>query len=360
MKILCFTDCLGAGGAQRQLVGLAVMLHQKGYDVKVCYYFDIPFYKEFLEERGIRHELIPSANSHIKRFLAVTKYFRQEKPDWVIAYQETPSICGCVARLFNHRFKLIVSERNTTQHTDYKERIRFNLFRMADVVVPNAYSQEDYIKRTFPFLSDKVVTIPNFVDLDYFVPSVKRKRRETPEVMVAASIWASKNTLGFIDVVAVLKEKGHKFHISWYGLNEKNKGYCDQCQEKIERLGVGDCIELMEKANQIKERYQNADFFCLPSFYEGTPNVICEAMACGLPIACSNVCDNSRYVKEGENGYLFDPLDGKNMADTISRMLSASDNEYDTFCANSRRLAEKLLSPDTFVDNYLKLINSPS
>ena len=44
MKILLFTDSLGAGGAQRQLVGLAVLLKQQGYEVKVCTYFDIDFF----------------------------------------------------------------------------------------------------------------------------------------------------------------------------------------------------------------------------------------------------------------------------------------------------------------------------
>ena len=78
MKILCFTDCLGAGGAQRQLVGLAVMLHQRGYDVKVCYYFDIPFYKDYLVEKTVEHELIPNASSHIKRIHAVARYFHKE------------------------------------------------------------------------------------------------------------------------------------------------------------------------------------------------------------------------------------------------------------------------------------------
>ena len=77
MKILCFIDCLGAGGAQRQLVGLASMLHQRGIDVKVCYYHDIPYYKEYLEERGIEHVLIPSACSQIKRIHAVARFFRQ-------------------------------------------------------------------------------------------------------------------------------------------------------------------------------------------------------------------------------------------------------------------------------------------
>ena len=49
MRIILFTDCLGAGGAQRQLVGLAVMLKEKGYDVKVATYYDSDFYKHNLD-----------------------------------------------------------------------------------------------------------------------------------------------------------------------------------------------------------------------------------------------------------------------------------------------------------------------
>lgn len=356
MKVLCFTDCLGAGGAQRQLVGLAYMLHQRGMEVKVCYYYDIPFYQEYLDERGVQHELIPSASSHLKRIPTVTKYFHQEKPDWVIAYQETPSLVATLAKIFGGRFYLIVSERNTTQHTGFNEKLRFNLFRWTDYIVPNAYSQEDYIKQTFPFLSNKVVTIPNFVDLNYFVPPATRQRREKPEIMIAASIWPSKNTLGFIDAVAVLKAKGYKFHISWYGLNAKNKEYCDQCQDKIILLGLEDCIELKEKTKKIKECYQNADYFCLPSFYEGTPNVICEAIACGLPVVCSDVCDNSRYVAEGENGFLFNPKDTNSIVAAFERLFALSDIEYNQYGHRSRELAEQKLSKEEFFNAYIKLI----
>ena len=45
MKILLFIDSLGSGGAQRQIVGLATMLKEKGYGVKMVTYYDIPFYK---------------------------------------------------------------------------------------------------------------------------------------------------------------------------------------------------------------------------------------------------------------------------------------------------------------------------
>lgn len=355
-KILCLIDSLGAGGAQRQLVGLATFLKEQNYDVTVACYHDVPFYVELLQSKGVPYVLLKKAQRSTFRFWHVARYIRRSKPDVVIAYLETPSICACVARLFNPRFKLIVSERNTTQHTGRKERIRFNLFRMADYVVPNAYSQEDYLRAHFPKLSDKIVTIPNFVDLEHFVPPKERHRREVPEVMVAASIWASKNTLGFIDAVAQLKQKGYKFHISWYGLNTKHIEYINQCKQKIEHLDVVDYIELKEKTTNILEKYQDADYFCLPSFYEGTPNVICEAMACGLPIVCSDVCDNSRYVSSDKNGFLFNPKDVTTIVTAFERLFALNDVDYVSFGNCSREKAEQIFSKDVFINTYLKIL----
>lgn len=355
-KILCFIDFLGPGGAQRQLVGLACFLKERGYDVTVAVYHNNGFYANQLQASGVSYHYLKKAENSFFRIWHIARYIRRTKTDVVIAYLETPSICACVARLFNHRFKLIVSERSTTQHTGLNERIRFNLFRVADYVVPNAYSQESYIKTTFPKLANKTITIPNFVDLQHFVPPLERHRREVPEIMIAASIWPSKNTLGFIDAVTALKAKGHRFHISWYGLNKKHVDYINQCRQKIERLGVAEYIELKEKTTQIKGCYQDADYFCLPSFYEGTPNVICEAMACGLPVVCSDVCDNSKYVHEGENGFLFDPKDTDSIVAAFERLFALNDGEYKSYCNHSRMLAEQKLSKEAFVNANINLL----
>ena len=354
-KVLLLVDSIGPGGAQRQLVGLATFLKEHEYDVSVACYHDNRFYVEQLLKNDIPYIYLKKANGSSFRIWHVARFIRHEKPNVVISYLETPSICACVAKLFNHSFKLIVSERNTTQHTGRNETIRFNLFRTADYVVPNAYSQEAYIREVFPCLAKKTATIPNFVDLVYFTP-VYKQRKSTPEIMVAASIWASKNTLGFIDAVALLKERGCNCHISWYGKSESNIDYYNQCQGKITQLGIEDYITLKEKTAQIKERYQESDLFCLPSFYEGTPNVLCEAMACGLPVLCSDVCDNGQYVKEGVNGYLFNPKDPQEMANKIECALLLSDDDYTDFCKKSRTIAEDKLSKKVFVEKYLKLL----
>ena len=356
-KILCLIDSIGPGGAQRQLVGLATFLKECGYEITVLCYHDNSFYLEQLQRNDIPYFYLEKAQNAIFRIWHIARYMRKNKPDVVISYLETPSICACVAKFFNRSFKLIVSERSTTQHTGRNERIRFNLFRVADYVVPNAYSQKKYIIDHFPTLTNKTITIPNFVDLDYFTP-VYKQRRYIPEIMVAASIWALKNTLGFIDAVYLLKEKGLQFHISWYGNNNEHIEYINKCQEKIDEYGVGDYITLKDKTTQIKKCYQEADFFCLPSFYEGTPNVICEAMACGLPIACSNVCDNGLYVVDEENGYLFDPKDKNSMADAMEKMLSLDKDGYDNYSKASRARAEAMFSNKRFLELYINLIET--
>lgn len=355
-RVLCIIDSLGPGGAQRQLVGLAHFLKEDGYDVVVATYHDNRFYVDQLLSGGVPYVYVKKAQKGLLRQWHLLRYIQKVQPDVVISYLEAPSIRACVAHLCYRRFKLIVSERNTTQHTGCAEIVRFNIFRLADYVVPNAFSQTRYINTRFPFLADKTVTITNFVDLIHFIPPSIRLRHEIPEIVVVASIWASKNTLGFIDAVSILHNAGIRFHISWYGKVDSSIHYYNQCKQKIVSLGVGDVIELKEKTNEIKKCYQEADYFCLPSFYEGTPNVICEAMACGLPVACSDVCDNGRYVIENENGFLFDPGSPDSIAAALLRMLDLSGVDYAQYCLNSRLKAEQLLSKERFVESYKSLI----
>lgn len=357
MKILLLIDSLGAGGAQRQLVGLATMLKRLKYNVIVVTYYDNSFYADILLNAGVPYVFLKDAHGIYKRITVIAKYIRKQSPDWVISYLETPSVVASIAHIFNRKFKLMVSERNTTQKVGKNEKIRFNLFRSADYVVANAYSQKKFIIKYFPYLEFKTFAIPNFVDTDLFVP-VPRERRVVPEIVIAASIWKPKNTLGFIDAMKQLRDRGLKFHVSWYGKVPSNMEYFDECVNKIVNFGLQDCIRLLDKTKAIKEKYQNADYFILPSFYEGTPNVICEAMACGLPIACSNVCDNSIYVEPGKNGVLFNPHSVESMAEAIAGLLSIDSATYSSYCNHSREMAVEKLSKNKFVESYINLLEN--
>lgn len=355
-RVLCLIDSLGPGGAQRQMVGLASLLVERGVQIKVITYHDIPFYAPFLEENGVEYDCVLCGRGLLDRLWKIGKTTKSFAPDVVISFLDTPNILTSLLRAYKREWRLIVSERNTSQKKGLREFLRFNLYRFADFVVPNAFSQEKFIKQHFPFLSPKVVTIPNYVDLDFFAPPAIRTRPASPEVIIVASIRPSKNVINLIAAVSSLKTKGYKFHVSWYGRSEEFEEYFNQCSERIQQCGVSDVIDLKEKTCQIKERYLGADYFCLPSFYEGTPNVICEAMACGLPIACSDVCDNARYVSEEENGALFNPTDVESIVRAFEKLFSLGESEYRDYCRDSRAKAEALLSKEKFVDSYWRLI----
>ena len=355
-RVSLFIDSLGPGGAQRQIVGLAILLKKKGFDVKLATYFDLDFYKYALDNAGISYELIKGAASHIGRIWAVMKYYSRERYDWVIAYQETPSLILSLLKLFGFKFKLIVSERNTTQTFTLKDRIRFFLYRWADLIVPNSYAQEEILLSNYPQMKSKVITITNFVDLDYF-DFYEYQSKGVPEIVIAASIWPPKNTLGFIEAVRIVKNRGLNIHFKWYGYSGSNKDYYDKAMSLIKAYHLEDYLELLPKTSNIKQAYRDCRYFCLPSFYEGTPNVIAEAMSTGRPILCSDISDNPRFVVNFENGFLFDPCDPVSIANAIEIATHLTEEEYKAMCLKSREIAKEMLSESVFINKYIEILN---
>jgi glycosyltransferase involved in cell wall biosynthesis len=358
-KIICFTDSLGSGGAQRQLVGLACLLKEQGYDVSVLLYYDNPFYKPALDKAGIESVVIGNTANPIKRLWKLYRYLKKQPCDVVIAYQETPSL---IASLFRPLFKwqkLIVSERNTTQKLTIKDKIRFWLYRFADTIVPNSYSQANFINCTYPRLSSKITVITNFVDTTSFVPVVSRAQKSgATRILTVARITPQKNILRYIEAVGIIKNKMRTmFECHWYG-DTDNKEYYTECIEAIEKYKLQDVFYFHPASADIIKQYQSHDVFCLPSIYEGFPNVICEAMSCGLPVLCSNVCDNPHIVQDSENGYLFNPYDVQQMTDCIERISQLSNEEYEAISYNNAEKSKDMFSMSVFLDKYTTIIES--
>ncbi len=352
-RILLLIDSLGAGGAQRQIVGLAILLQERGYQVKIIYYHPDYFYRVYLDEHDVENEYVDEAKNNVKRFFLIVHAIRKYNPKIVISFLDKPNMIACLLKSIGMKFRLIAGERNTTQFLNRSEKLKFNFLKKADIIVPNSFSQERLIKTHFPHLSHKVHTIVNFVDLETYCPKPNKKRGNI--IIVVASAWAPKNTLGLIEAAKIMKEHGYSFMIRWFGVYEKTP-YEKECQVRIRKYGLEDVFQLLPKTVVIAQEYQNADYFCLPSFYEGTPNALCEALACGLPVICSDVCDNGIYIKEGANGFLFNPHIVSEMADKIEKALLLSDEQYYGCCKVSREVAETCFSEERFVEEYNNLL----
>ena len=356
-RILCLIDSLGPGGAQRQLVGLASMLYESKYEVCVVTYHNDSFFKPVLSEKGIVHSEIGEGLSSLRRILEVRKIVKKFQPDCVISYQETPSLIACLIRLSGLKFKLLVSERSTTQVITKKDKVRFALYKIADYIVPNSYSQSDFLKMNYKWMIPKMRTIINCVDTNHFSPLPQPADSHSLRFVTASSVSKNKNVLAFVEAVNLVAKKGARdYSIKWYGEVEESKTLCEECRELIRKYNLDDIFEILPKTNNILEEYRKADVFFFPTLYEGTPNALCEAMSCGLFILSSDVCDNPRYVQDGKNGVLFDPKSVNSMSDALVKTLEMPVEEIREYGKRSREIAMKEFSKETFINQYIKLI----
>lgn len=354
-RILCFIDSLTSGGAQRQIVGLSQLLKEQGYEIKFIYYHPLTFYKPDLDKYSIKNECVSKAANKWLRIFKIYQTIKAFKPDIVISYLDTPNIISCLLKAAGMKYRLIVSERNTSQSLNYHEKIKFFLMKWADVIVPNSYSQEKFIKNYFPELTYKITTITNFVDSNIFSP-LPKKTTEICNILCIGRVTPQKNVVTFLNVITKLKEAGYKIKIRWYGYSDAN--YLALCKSLIQKYEISDIFTFEEPVKDIVDIYRKADAFCLPSLWEGFPNVICEAMCCGLPILCGSICDNSLIIEDGNNGFLFNPHSEENMIKIISQFINLDHKKKMDMGKYSRELALQKFSTKPFLKKYIQLIEA--
>ena len=81
-------------------------------------------------------------------------------------------------------------------------------------------------------------------------------------------------------------------------------------------------------------------------------------MSCGKPVLCSRVCDNPYIVEDGGNGMMFNPLDEEDIAQSIIKMCKLSEEQRASMGRRSRKIAEEKFSVETFVNQYINLIEA--
>jgi len=148
--------------------------------------------------------------------------------------------------------------------------------------------------------------------------------------------------------------------VNWYGdavkSKDPNESIYEQARKKIQKHGLEAVFKLHPPVNDLASFYRQSSALVLPSFYEGLPNVVCEAMACGLPILMSNVCDSKNLVTELENGLLFSPESINEMADALIRFSEIPFSKRTEMGEASREKALSMFNAEKYYDNYLQVI----
>ena len=128
-----------------------------------------------------------------------------------------------------------------------------------------------------------------------------------------------------VEACAILKRRGFNFETVIVGEHGEHEA---ALRNQIEVHGLQDEVRFtgpMDQA-QLYDEYQNADVFCLPCRVldngdrDGLPNVLMEAMACGLPVITTPVSGIPEIIDDGHNGALVPPNDAEALANAILRI----------------------------------------
>lgn len=369
-RITCFTESLSSGGAEHQMVILAGLLAEEGYDVSLVTYASIPDHYE--TPQGVNRIDIGATRVKNKTLKAIVKilkcfhYFLWLKTDCIISYRQCANLRVLPSLFFRNKkkIKVICSDRNESKRLRFRHKLLLNvLYRRADFIVPNSKTQTDFIVSHKPQLRSKLYTIHNYTDLQQFRPSEIPADLSIRKIAVFARYSAQKNPLGLAKAIYELKKRTtHPFEVHWYGAQKDEDGDSNNAyvnfKNAIDELHIGDVLHLYPPVKNPAERMGNYHAACLASIYEGFSNSIAEGICCGKPMLVSDVSDNSVMVRDGENGFLFDPKQTESIVESFLKFFHLSYDEMCRMGQRSREIAEELFDKGIFIRQYVDLIES--
>jgi glycosyltransferase involved in cell wall biosynthesis len=129
----------------------------------------------------------------------------------------------------------------------------------------------------------------------------------------------------------------------------------EKLKEKTRKLGLQHRFIFLGQIdkNRLVRLYQNATLFVLPSYHEGLPTVLLEAMSCGIPIVATDVRGIRDVLSSGKNGIMVPPRAPKEMAEAILTILG-DEMLMKTLGKNARKTIEEKYTWDTVSNNILK------
>jgi glycosyltransferase involved in cell wall biosynthesis len=187
--------------------------------------------------------------------------------------------------------------------------VRRRILRSARAVVANSRGLARASMAVDPIATQ---VIPNGVDAGFFSPPVSQ-----PEVvdgpfrfLFVGRFHAQKNLPFMLEQIAILRsESGAELWLDMVGDGPQRT----ELEALAQRAGLAERVVWHGWCDRerLREQYQAADCMLNLSVYEGMPNTVLEAMACGLPVVATDILGNNEVVADAETGFLVPPNDGE-------------------------------------------------
>jgi len=184
------------------------------------------------------------------------------------------------------------------------------MYKCCNLAFVSSKQDLSYIVRKYSINPNKIRVINNYVNTDHFKPIPMKKFVD--RLLFVGRLEKQKNLLNLIDG---LTNTSLSLDIIGEGslkaiLEEKAK----KSKVKINFLGRVPSTELPKLMNKYK-------IFILPSYYEGMPKVLLEAMSCGLACVATNVPGSNEIIENRKNGILIDTCNSEDIKRSILQLI---------------------------------------
>lgn len=212
------------------------------------------------------------------------------------------------------------------------------VYRFCDIAIVASYQDKKYLLDKYRLMNDKITVVPNYIDITKFHPLDSKKYVD--RLIFVGRLNKQKNLFGLIDAVS---KANVVLDIFGDGeLKEQLKLYAIENSVTVNFMGIVPNSELPQTLNHYR-------YFIIPSFYEGMPKALLEAMACGLVCIGTDVSGINEVIDDSINGFLSKGVDAMSIYDSIVLATESNHEKLNTISESAFKLIKKDYSLEAIV-----------
>lgn len=190
------------------------------------------------------------------------------------------------------------------------------MYRAAQKIIVTTESHARYIAQQYQLQRKKIYVIPNYIDTELFRPLDITKIKKS--LCFVGRLEQEKNLLNLVTAL-----EGMDIQLFFFG----DGSLKNELKELADKKNVSLVIRNLIPNNRLPQELNQCELFILPSFHEGNPKSLLEAMACGLPVIGTDVEGIREIVDNGKNGLLCG-TDVESIRSAIKKLLSMPGEQH--------------------------------
>ncbi|MFZ3133239.1 glycosyltransferase [Methanothrix sp.] len=360
-RLLFLITSLAYGGAETQLVRLAIQLKKRGWDVLVVTMMQPKAYADELEAAGICVASLGIARKipDPRPILHLVRLIRSWQPDVIHSHMVHANLLARIVRPLAPVNILICTAHNTNEGGRFREF----LYRLTDpfcdlTTQVSEAGMERYVRvRAVP--RREIRYIPNGVDTIRFRPDLENRSIIRRELGLKNNfLWLSvgrfdiqKDYPNILQALTFVVRKLPDAILAIVGDGPLRPAM----EELAGNLGLRDSTMFLGTGRDVPGLMNAADGYVMSSAWEGMPVVLLEAAATELPIVATDVGGNREVVQDGKTGFLVPPKNPEALAGAMLRLMNLPEDERTQMGKAGRHYIQANYSLDRITDIWENL-----